>query len=261
MGAMFNYTVAKDTGPWRRAAVSILPPACLPVALHNAGAAYRIESRYEWILPAAIRHGVELTVNQLKSIIATLGVPLPDKGSGKRGQLIKTDFAQSLIKYLFPNAEGKEFDRMLKDTLGGSAKTGPTDVEVLAAMAELDTENAEAFIHVKKQALEQFEAALFGHGKKCGIEHAESEEKARKIKQKADAKAKELREREKREQQALRRKQFELTPPELKRLLPGAGSITSVFWGRYNPMQKFFRFDYPVGDLLNISWSLLFFTV
>ena len=248
---MFNFNIAENDGPWRKTSFSVLPPACLPPALSHLGSAIVVEARgrEEWLLRGAVFDGIEFTLRQLQSICSSLDVPLPakGKGSGKRGLLVKRDYANSLIRFLYPLAPDSEFERMMKLMVGNLPP--PTDVNLLAWMAELDVDNADAFEHLKKQALEQLERDLFGQGHRCGIEEADTREKQRRIQEKADAKAKELKRKERAAEELARKKQYDLTPTDLKALLPGNGSIRTIFWARYHPIQRFFRTDYPTGSL------------
>ncbi|CAK9104319.1 unnamed protein product [Durusdinium trenchii] len=254
---MFNFDVAEGQGPWRRVLVQNVPPACLPAALHSVGTAFLITSKNEWLLRGAVREGCQLNVEQLKSVCSSLKVPLPGngEGSGKRGGVVKKDYAAKLIKYLFPDAPEVEFNNMLLAMMGWTKM--PTDLDVLAAVSELDLANADAFEHVRKHALNTFEENLFGKGQAHGIEEAENETKRKEMKAKADEKAKKLKEEKETTEKAERKKNFELTPPDLKLLLPGNGSIKTVFWARYHPTKGFFRFDYPTGDLF-VLISILF---
>ena len=136
----------------------------------------------------------------------------------------------------------------------------PTNVEILSAISELDVDNQDAFKHVQKEALNQFEEAVFGKGKACGIEEATN---ASKYKEKTDLKVSQLKEKEDKAEVAERKRQFDLTPPSLKLLLPGGGAITSTFWARFHPQKKFFRTDYPTSDMaVEVSargWKLMSF--
>lgn len=44
-------------------------------------------------------------------------------------------------------------------------------------------------------------------------------------------------------------RQFDLTPSDLKTLLPGGGSIRGQFWARYNPTEHWFSVSYPISAL------------
>lgn len=234
------------------------PPACLPHQLAHLGSAFLVEKKDEWILRAGIREGLNLTIAQLRSVCASIKAPVPSKGAGtgKNGNVLKKDIALSLLKFLFPDGavDGSEINRMLKHIMGWVST--PSNVDVLAAMSELDLHNADAFEHVRKEALNQFEEALFGKGKQCGIEQAKTQKESDEIKAKAGEMVEKLKEKESKAEKAERKRQFDLTPPHLKLLLPGRGTISSVFWARYHPGKKFFRTDYPVGGLQDLRCNI-----
>ena len=47
-------------------------------------------------------------------------------------------------------------------------------------------------------------------------------------------------------------RQWNLTPPQLKLLLPGAGAITGQFWMRWHPLQHWWKVTYPSSTLSNL---------
>ena len=54
----------------------------------------------------------------------------------------------------------------------------------------------------------------------------------------------------------------DLTPADLKTLLPGGGAISGVFWMRYHPVKKFWRADYPLkGNLIVCQLSIRSFAI
>ena len=259
---MFNFKVAEDLCEWRRVVAKPLPPACIPVNFSFLGSIFQIDSKDEWVLRGALRDGIFLTVQQLRSICGSLKVALPGRkqGSGKNGNVVKKDIALCLLKHVFPDLSENEGEllKMLKPLMGWNST--PTNVEILSAISELDVDNQDAFKHVQKEALNQFEEAVFGKGKACGIEEATN---ASKYKEKTDLKVSQLKEKEDKAEVAERKRQFDLTPPSLKLLLPGGGAITSTFWARFHPQKKFFRTDYPTSDMaVEVSargWKLMSF--
>eukprot|EP00435_Cladocopium_sp_Y103_P047920 s1957_g14.t1 len=261
---MFNFKVAEDICEWRRVLAKALPPACIPVNFSYLGSIFQVDSKDEWILRGALRDGVFLTIQQLRSICVSLKVVLPGKkqGSGKNGNVVKKDIALCLLKHVFPDlAENEgELTKLLKPLMGWNSTT--TNVELLSAISELDVDNQDAFAHVRKEAMNQFEEALFGKGKQCGIEEAKAAN-ASKIKEKTDVKVSELKEKENKAEVAERKRQFDLTPPSLKLLLPGGGTITATFWARYHPQKNFFRTDYPTSGMavkvIARGWKLMNF--
>ena len=206
-------------------------------------------SQNEWILKAAVEAGVDIPITRLKTMCTSLRVmlPGPKQGSGKNGNKKKIDYVRSLVQHLWPRASAD----FLKDTIALMMKwkKPPVDLNVLAMVSELDTDNQESFKVLKEHAMHELEAKVFGKGKLAGIESLEKEKvddvvktatvKAADIKKDADGKHK---------TEVLR--QWKLTPPELKALLPGGGSIAGVFYMRWHPVQHFWRVTYPTGHLI-----------
>lgn len=122
------------------------------------------------MLRGALQEGVFLTAQQLKHICSSLKIVLPGRkqGSGKNGNVIKKDIALCLLRHVFPDKleDQDEMTRMLKAIMGWNAI--PANVDLLSAMSALDLENQDAFESVRKEALHQFEEALFGKDKACG---------------------------------------------------------------------------------------------
>ena len=87
------------------------------------------------------------------------GSPTPP-GSGKRGGIVKRDWASLLVGKLFPRHTPEKQVEMI-DSLAGKEKA-TVDVKLIAGMAELDAENAEAFKHVKEAAIETLDRKLYG---------------------------------------------------------------------------------------------------
>ena len=69
--------------------------------------------------------------------------------------------ALCLLKHVFPDLSENEGEllKMLKPLMGWNST--PTNVEILSAISELDVDNQDAFKHVQKEALNQFEEAVF----------------------------------------------------------------------------------------------------
>ena len=119
------------------------------------------------------------------------------------------------------------------------------DIEVLAMAAEVDFENRDAFENLQKHAEQCLEELICGHGRSSAIKKTENP-KAEAV----DSDRKKIRKAKEQEKTAKKKeadRMFDLTPSGLKALLPGAGTISGVFWMRFHPIKKFWRADYPIG--------------
>ncbi|OLP94799.1 hypothetical protein AK812_SmicGene23148 [Symbiodinium microadriaticum] len=250
---MFNFDCARDSCPWTHVAVQMLPPACLPSELVHCGIAFEVLDKDGWILKDALASGMQLTVERLRQACQSVGAELLPRGagSGKNGNMIKVDWVSCLVSAVF-GSETAEKQAAIEDKLMGRHQK-PVDVSVLAAISELDSNNAEAFKDMKKRAQQMFESAVYGQGVKQGLGRmldGEPDEEKRKANfQKAVGNAdKEVAKKAEADRQHAER-QFQLTPPDLKSLLPGGGEHAGVCWARYNPFQKWFSVQYPVSDV------------
>ena len=255
---MFNFDCARDSCPWAHVAVQMLPPACLPSELVHCGIAFEVLDKDGWILKDALASGMQLTVERLRQACQSVGAELLPRGagSGKNGNMIKVDWVSCLVSAVF-GSETAEEQAAIEDKLMGRHQK-PVDVSVLAAISELDSNNAEAFKDMKKRAQQMFESAVYGQGVKQGLGRmldGEPDEEKRKANfQKAVGNAdKEVAKKTEADRQHAER-QFQLTPPDLKSLLPGGGEHTGVCWARYNPFQKWFSVQYPVSHFPACVW-------
>ena len=259
---MFNYSFEEDC-PWTHVACRLLPPACLPDALirgTNATAAFEITCDDEWILKGAVRNGVDLTVPRLRQICLSLKVTLPraGEGSGKNGSVLKSDIVGVFIRHLWPDADDdfitEVFAKMMKQ------EKEKVDINVLAMVAELDTDNQESFKRLKDYAMLELESKVFGKGKlaKLDDEKVPQQEKETVLKRGAE-KAKKIETAKAAASAKDKEKQWGLTPPALKKLLPGNGDIAGVFWMRWHPTNHFWRVTYPIGISVNGYCNNVFF--
>ena len=117
------------------------------------------------LLKSALKAGVFLVVDTLKTINVSLGVEVPKfpNGSGARGAIIKVDHARALINFLFKKETQKVRDDLVrslappakpkKDKASG-AKLDEDEL-LLGMVAQLDPENAMAFDKMSRLAKEK----------------------------------------------------------------------------------------------------------
>ena len=139
----------------------------------------------------------------------------------------------------------EEERKEIVDSICGAHKKA-CDIEVLSAMSALDFENQQGFDKLHKMALESFENKIFGSSEKTPA----SKEVAQKmIERKVPV--------VKRDQDAAKQthaeRQEEMTPADLKTLLPDTGGVRGLFWMRYNPVESWFRSTYPSSTWAQIS--------
>ena len=247
---MFNFECT-EAAVWSHVAVQPLPPACLPPDLVDGGIAFEILSKDGSILKDALASGLQLKVDQLKQICQSIGAELPAKGAGrgKTGALIKADYVAAIVGKLFPEASAEYKQELQQKLLGNCKPKKKMDVAVLAAISELDSNNAEAFSEMKKHAMQMFEEKLYGQGVKQGLARKLDEEPSESRRAENFKEVSKGVENMKAEDKEVQRnhgvKQYELTPRDLKSLLPGRGAISGLFWARYNPFMSWFSVQYP----------------
>ena len=131
------------------------------------------------------------------------------------------------------------------DSICGKLKP-PVDVEVLCAMSCLDPENSQAFETLKKMAMESLETTLWGSAEKAAQAANKSKEE---VQHQMDRKVPEFKAAHQAEKKSSNEKQYDLTPADLKELLPSTAGVRGLFWMRYHPTEKWFRTTYPSCSL------------
>ena len=107
---VFNFYFDENSD-WRHVPTQWVPPALLPASLPSLGAAAKITGPAQTILKAAVRNCTWMAMSHLKAIVAAIGAPLPDTGSGKKGGFVKRDFAASIVNFLFGADEVADQER------------------------------------------------------------------------------------------------------------------------------------------------------
>ena len=248
---IMNFDVAG--GEWRRVEFELLPPACVPVELHDRGMGLLVTGTKE-LVQGGLEDGIQLTVDEMKMICRALGIQPKSPGSGKNGNVVKIDWASALIHHFFPQASEEKRAELLK-RICRAPKAGSTNVEMLEHVAQLDPENQQAFKKQIKDAMESLEDIIQTKARTEGAK----QEKARTKKELDEATARKtalrmkLKEKAHEESQAIERaartaeveRMWGCTPPFLKQLLPGKGTITSTFYAAFHPKNCFFKVTYP----------------
>jgi hypothetical protein len=161
---LFNTTLDDtDADAFKHVDAVMVPPILVPSAVAHLGAVWEILStETKPLLESAIKAGVFLDRSQLKDVCILRQVPSPLKGSGKADRKtgaqrkLKKDWAASLVKFLFPEDDRMEQDRMINAIIGARTDVILGDecpAEIAAAVAGLDrrdVENSMAFrdLHV-----------------------------------------------------------------------------------------------------------------
>eukprot|EP00435_Cladocopium_sp_Y103_P028493 s2646_g7.t1 len=250
---MSNYTFQENYGNWEAVETETVIPACLEEGFRFSSFGLRVKS-FQPLLQAAVWKGTFLTVKHLTQISKVLGLTLPNKGqgSGKNGNVVKVDYARSLIEFYFAGSKETEKKRMLESLMGTTKLVDPSILQVLS---HLDPENAEdsRFLKLKKLAQEELESCLIEHGR-VQVEKEKEEERKEREHPKGNmeevARAREVAERKNRKQEEAARL-WNLTPKELRDFLPGAGSIENTFSIEYHPVNQYFRVKYPSASTCN----------
>jgi len=246
---LFNFSIDRDS-IWKFVETEFLPPACLPEELHGHGSAFRVLVDDEWILRGSIGAGLSLTIHYLRQVSKQIGVKLPKQGSGKNGAIKKIDRARALVKHLWPDCDNDHLTKVVNSLCGFKKKSQQVDLSVLAFAAEMDTDNQESFKNLKKQAEQKLESIVFGKGHAAASSANSSKKTPEELAEAVKSDKKKLQKALDKEASSKRKeyqRAWDLTPASLKKLLPGGGTVSGVFWGRYHPAKKFWRCDFPVG--------------
>lgn len=135
-------------------------PCMFAPAADHCGNAWKKNGDGQDLLEASVRFGVFLNMDNLKLLCARLGAEPVAPGSGKRGNIIKIDYAKALVKKMFPDLDmdSAEAKRMIQAiTWQSSKKLNEDEKKILDYVAELDEENRECpeFKRVAKLAKQE----------------------------------------------------------------------------------------------------------
>jgi hypothetical protein len=141
---------------WTAAAIDVVPPVLVPWEIKDYGAVLEQRHALEAVPRAALRAGMFLAMKDLKKVCISNAVPTPG-GSGKtnpkngKQSIIKPDWANALIKHLFPDVGDSEHTRMV-DAIMGRYKYKACSATVIAACKVLDEDERSVFDGLKKSA-------------------------------------------------------------------------------------------------------------
>ncbi len=219
---LINVSVT-DQSPYRGVPFKVVPPVLQPSNLKTSGILLERVGMAEPLLMFSVRHGLPLTVQQLKLICIEVACPFPASGtgSGKRGGIIKHDWAVCLVDFLFPSDTVEERARIVEGIMGRVVQQADSEpAELIEAVAGLDPDNAKAYKGLVEQAKEKL--ALM---------------------------KREFETREVDDDKTYDRLHY--TPPELRHLIP---SVKGCFIKRH-PLLKWYQAFYP-GSLCLFCFSV-----
>lgn len=164
---LFNNSLdlgSSTTGHWLHLPVKVLHPALLPDALRDEyTVAFLQTAPAESVVVGGIKSGVFLNRNQLEKIQKHFKCPLPKKGEGhgKKGSLVKRDYVDSVLNYIFPEASDSERKAMFDGLMGGNwthlrrDKTSQHGPDILRAFQHLDPEDQHEFAGLAQVAMDE----------------------------------------------------------------------------------------------------------
>ena len=179
---VFNYVIG-DSCPFQLIPTEILPPACISPTFGKLPMVLQITGEPEPVVASSLRRGIFLTVKQIQSIMDALHFdgPAPGSGSGKKGRLVKLDYATCLINHLFPTVNENETAFMVT-SLMVKKQVRPEDAPELLVklISMLDTSEAQHFSRMRKEAVDDLAvSAMKDKISKVQQKKAEKEEKAK----------------------------------------------------------------------------------
>ena len=172
-----------DPYEWSHVPSRPIPPCCQPPGRLTEGVASVVAvvtGEPQDVLKAGLLISVQLTVAQIKDLLAFSHIAEPTQGSGKSGGVIKIDLARALIEGIFPDMPEQERESLIRK-LGGSSEPSeeaPSDASdgnsetLLKLIACLDPSEKKEFGGIIKEAMDAMTAK------------AEKEHRDRKIREK-----------------------------------------------------------------------------
>lgn len=132
--------------------MSILHPYQVPASIKHFGCVLWQEGPGENILKAGLKSCIFLTLSQLREIQTSLRYAMvrPGSGSGKRGRLIKRDWAIGLLNYFFPDQQSSQtYQAALRGLLGRGwrhiERRSPHSRDIVAAFHGLPKQDMREF--------------------------------------------------------------------------------------------------------------------
>lgn len=139
---------------WLHVPVQVQHPWLLPEGIRQEyTVAFLQTGEPESLLHAAVREGATINVQELKLIQGALKFPLPGKkqGHGKDGRLVRRDYVESLVKFLFGDLPKEEQWKLVCKMVNGIEKhlsnkqTSKHAADILAAFEGLEKTDQKEF--------------------------------------------------------------------------------------------------------------------
>lgn len=152
---MFN---DRFEGGWEHVPFTIPHPLLIPSGLREMYAVVLKQSGPpEGLLRSAVRAATFLTVDQLKKIHVHLRYPMVSKpnGHGKDGNVVKRDWCQGLVDFLFPECSQQEKWDMVIGLLGknwkhlksgGPSSTSKHSRDIIKCFDQMDRQDQKEYV-------------------------------------------------------------------------------------------------------------------
>ena len=149
---------------WRHVPTKLLHPLEVPYQIRiQFGSVLYQTGASESMVGASIRLGQPLNVFQLTSLQAhyRFPMPAPGKGSGKKGGIIKQDYAEGLVRYFFPDSSKEDFQKMVNGIMGKNIKHLDPRVsskhgdDIVKAFQGLDKEDQQDYVKLAAVATDE----------------------------------------------------------------------------------------------------------
>lgn len=160
---LFNDRIdLKDGAGWLHLPTKVLHPTQIPLNLRMEHCVVLlVTGPPEGLVISAVRSGVFLTVAQLKSLHAVIKFKLPEKGSGKNGNIIKVDWVRALVNHYFRDSPEDIRMNMMKGMLGQSWKhlnpgrASKHSGDILRAFNGIDVADMKEYVDIAQVAADE----------------------------------------------------------------------------------------------------------
>ena len=155
---------AETAQGWVHVPIRVIHPLKAPLSLaREFTVVFQQAGPTEPLVHAAVKTGSFMTVSQLKQLQAHLKFEMcgPGSGHGKEGKIVKRDYCDGLINYLFPHASAHEKFEMLRGLMGQrwahlDPKTASRHTrDIIAAFEGLPSEDMKEFVELAAVASDE----------------------------------------------------------------------------------------------------------